>query len=253
VSSLEQEIIPLFKSDFSIGKSILTFDPPESDVYPDGPKSIFSIQKENSISDLFVLEDNFYSFYSCYKYCLDNKTNLIYGINMFFSEDPSDKLKSKISFFIKNKDGYADLIKLNTKYINNGFVSKDILDNFYTDNLIMCIPFYDSFIHINSIKFGKFSDFLLKFNPIFFIENNNIPFDSIIKKHVEEIASDKYKVQKTKTICYYKKTDIDAFLTYKCICNRDFSKRSINNPNFQHFSSNEFCWESYQESVNDKR
>ena len=52
MSSVEKQVIPLFKSNFSIGKSILTLDEPSKDLYPDGPKSIFSILKENEAKEL---------------------------------------------------------------------------------------------------------------------------------------------------------------------------------------------------------
>lgn len=242
-------IIPLLKTNFSIGKSILTLDPTDSDIYPDGPKSILSIIKEEDLKEIVLLEDSFYSFYAAYKACNDMGVKLIYGVNMFFVEDSSEEKpsKCKVSVFIKNKDGYADLIKLYSQSEKNGFLVKDDLEKLLTKNLILAIPFYDSFIHLNAMTFAKFSDYLLKFNPTFFVEDNTLPFDHIIRRSVKDICGDKYPILEAKTVCYYKKADIDAFLTYKCICNRSFSKRSLAKPNFEHFSSDEFSWESFKE------
>lgn len=243
------------KSNYSIGKSILTLENPTDsdgksiDPYPDGPKSIFSILKEENLSELILLEDTFYSFYSAYKYCMSNKISLIYGVNLFFSEQDGEKCK--ISIFIKNKKGYADLIKLSAQMNKNGTLLKNDLETLMTDNLVMAIPFYDSFIYKNCMTFARFSDYLLRYNPTFFVENNGLPFDHIIKKGVVDICGDKYTQLPTKTICYYQRSDIDSFLTYKCICNREFNKRSLSRPNFDHFSSDEFCWESYKEVSGD--
>lgn len=247
-------MIAAFKSNFSIGKSILTLDPAVDkegkslDIYPDGPKSIFSILKEENLSELILLDDTFYGFYSAYKYCMDSKINLIYGINMPFAEEDSDSsAKCKISVFIKNKHGYQDLIKLHSRIGENGYLRKADLETLFTKNLVMAMPFYDSFIYFNCMTFAKFSDFLLKFEPTFFVEDNQLPFDNIVRKGVEGIVAGKFPIIEAKTICYYKRADIDSFLTYKCICNRSFGKRSLSKPNFDHFASNEFCWESYKE------
>lgn len=246
---VEQKLTPLFKSNFSIGKSILTLDAPEKDNYPNGPKSIFSILKENSTNELVLLEDNFYSFYTAYKYCLSNDIDLKYGISINFCENLNEDEKdtnrtSKICVFIKNKNGYGDLIKLNSIAVSKGYLLKSDLESYFTKNLKMAIPFYDSFVHKNALSFGKFSDFLLKFNPSFFIEDNLIPFDRLIKKAINDLSKNKYEQIMTKTICYYQRSDIDAYLTYKCICNRGFRSSSLSKPNFDHFSSSEFCWEA---------
>lgn len=248
--SLEQKIIPLFKSNYSIGNSILTLENPDSEKYPNGPKSIFSILEENDLSEFFLLEDNFYSFYKSFKYCESKKIGLRYGINLFFSENKQDICK--ISIFIKNKDGYSDLIKINSIHSKESFLTKDSLNELFTENLILTIPFYDSFICNNSLSFCSFSDYLTKFNPVFFIEDNDLPFDSIIMNNVLNFANEKFEILKSKTIKYFSKKDIDAFLTYRCICQRGYSNRSLSKPNFSHFSSDNFCWESYLEKINDK-
>ncbi len=249
--SVEQkQIVPLFKSNFSIGKSILTLDPTvDSDLqnietYPNGPKSIFGILSEENLTELILLEDNFYSFYSAYTHCKNNKIKLIYGINFQYKE--GDHL-SRVSVFMKNKLGYRDLILLDAKRNEKGFLEFTDLKNLLTANLLLTIPFYDSFIHSNSMTFSKFSDALLSMSPVFFLEDNGLPFDDIIRKSVVDICGDRFELLESKTICYYKRSDIDAFLTYKCICNRSFGKKSLAKPNFDHFSSDEFCWESYKE------
>lgn len=250
MSCMEEKIIPLFKSNYSIGSSILTLNNPDSDHYPNGPKSIFSILNENNLNELYLLENNFNSFYKSLKYCESNNINLRYGVNFFYSENSVDF--SKFSIFIKNDKGYSDLIKLNSIFNIKKFLSKEDLDSLFTSNLLMGIPHYDSFIFKNSFSFSKFSDFLLKFDPVFFCEENDLPFDSVIKDSILNLTNGKFEVQNSKTILYFQRRDLESFLTYKCICNRDYKQRSLSQPNFSHFSSAEFCWESFLEKTNDK-
>ena len=71
-------MIPLFKSHYSLGRSILTLeDKNEKDNYPD---SIIQICKENKIKDLFLVEDNLSSFLEAYFNCKNNNINLNYGV-----------------------------------------------------------------------------------------------------------------------------------------------------------------------------
>ncbi len=79
--------------------------------------------------------------------------------------------------------------------------------------------------------------------PIYFIENNNLPFDSIIKNKIKEIVGDSGLAFEAQSIYYEKKEDFLAYLTFRCISERT----TLNKPNLEHCSSNEFCAESFKE------
>jgi DNA polymerase III alpha subunit len=245
-----RQSIPIFKSTFSIGKSILTLDDPSEDTYPIGPKSILSIVKEADLKELVLVEDTFYSFYKAYRYCLKNDIKLIYGVTFQFLEtrpaEGEKPLPCKIVVLMKNQEAYADLIKLNTIASSKDFLSPEDLEKFMTPNLILAIPFYDSFVHLNALNFGKFSDFLMKFKPLFFLESNGLPFDPLIINAVSSLNPPPESLVRGKTILYYKNSDVEALLTYRCICSRSFSKRTLSKPNFDHFASDQFSWESYK-------
>ena len=87
--------------------------------------------------------------------------------------------------------------------------------------------------------------------PTFFLENNNLPFDSIIENNVKKFCKEKgFETEKTKTIYYKNRKDFEAFQTYKCICSRGgWSGRSasLQKPNLDHCGSKEFCIESWKE------
>ena len=100
-------MIPLFKSHYSLGRSILTLeDKDEKDDYPD---SIIQICKENKMKELYLVEDNMSSFLEAYSNCRKNNIKLNYGLRISVTESISDKSEesktksSKIILFFKNK------------------------------------------------------------------------------------------------------------------------------------------------------
>jgi DNA polymerase-3 subunit alpha len=243
-------MIPLFKSHYSLGRSILTLeDKDEKDDYPD---SIIQICKENKMKELYLVEDNMSSFLEAYSNCRKNKIKLNYGLRISVTELMSDKSEesktksSKIILFFKNKKGYQQLTKLYSIAAKEGFYYEPRLDyetisKNWTDDLILCIPFYDSFIFNNTLKnslcIPKF-DFT---KPIFFIEDNDLPFDSLVKQKALSFAEkNDLKIYKVQSVFYKEKKDFKAYLTFRCINNRSV----LNKPNLDHMSSNEFCFES---------
>jgi DNA polymerase-3 subunit alpha len=243
-------MIPLFKSHYSLGRSILTLeDKDEKDDYPD---SIIQICKENKMKEVYLVEDNMSSFLEAYSNCRKNKIKLNYGLRISVTESMSDKSEesktksSKIILFFKNKKGYEQLTKLYSIAAKQGFYYEPRLDyetisKNWTDDLILCIPFYDSFIFNNTLKnslcIPKF-DFT---KPIFFIEDNDLPFDSLVKQKALSFAKkNDLKIYKVQSVFYKEKKDFKAYLTFRCINNRSV----LNKPNLDHMSSNEFCFES---------
>ena len=67
-------MVPIFKSTFSIGKSILTLDDTEKD---GGPDSILSICEEHKIKNLILVEDSMTGFVTAHNRCkARDKSNL---------------------------------------------------------------------------------------------------------------------------------------------------------------------------------
>ena len=60
------KILPLFKSHYSIGKSILTLDKAGSSS-KEGSSSIVDIVKENKLDQVFLVEENMSSFLDAFK------------------------------------------------------------------------------------------------------------------------------------------------------------------------------------------
>ena len=87
--------------------------------------------------------------------------------------------------------------------------------------------------------------------PKFFLENNDLPFDSALRKHVLSYCEDKYETQEVKSIYYKEKKDFPAYLTFRCISDSapGRAKRTLAKPNFDHMCSNEFSFESWYEKI----
>jgi DNA polymerase-3 subunit alpha len=243
-------MIPLFKSHYSLGRSILTLeDKDEKDDYPD---SIIQICKENKMKELYLVEDNMSSFLEAYSNCRKNNIKLNYGLRISVTELMSDKSEesrtksSKIILFFKNKKGYQQLTKLYSIAAKEGFYYEPRLDyetisKNWTEDLILCIPFYDSFIFNNTLKNSLCVPQFDFTKPIFFIEDNDLPFDSLIKQKALSFAEkNDLKIYKAQSIFYKERKDFKAYLTFRCINNRSV----LNKPNLDHMSSNEFCFES---------
>jgi len=248
------DILPLFKSHYSIGRSILTLeDETQEEFYPN---SIIDIAKENNLKDLYLVEDNMTSFLQAYTNCKKNNINLRYGLRLTVTDNLEDKSEesrvknSKFVIFFKNNEGYKRLIKIFSIAAKNGFyyepridfkTLKSIWDN---NDLLLSVPFYDSFIFNNVLKNTLCTPQIDFCSPIFFIENNNIPFDNLIKSKVIDYCSkNKNQIINVKSIYYKLKTDFKAYLTFRCIN----ARTNLNKPEIEHMTSNDFSFESWKE------
>lgn len=246
-------MIPLFKSHYSIGKSILTLSDKESE---EGPDSIIDICKKNKLDKCVLVEDGMAGFWTAYKNLSKIKTQLIFGLRLSFVNNlnlsPEDKTNSahKNIIFAKNNEGYKKLIQISsvasTKFYNKEpQIDYNTIKEYWDDkNLSLVVPFYDSYLFNNSLtEKVSIPDFFTE--PTFFQEENNHPWDVILSDNLKN-----FKTEKVKTIYYNKREDFEAWQTFKCITNRSgFRARSLYAPNLEMCSSDEFCFESYLENV----
>jgi len=247
------EVIPLFKSHYSIGRSILTIE--DEDQVENYPDSILSILKDNKIKDLYLVEDNMSSFLEAYTNTKKNNINLRYGLRLTITDNIEDKTEesrsknSKIIIFFKTQDGYRKLITIFGVAAKQGFYYEPRIDYktlktlWSEKDLILCIPFYDSFIFNNTLKNTICIPDINFTKPRMFIEDNSLPFDLLIKNKIEIYAKENgIELLKTKSIYYKNYNDFKSYLTFRCINNRT----TLNKPELNHMSSNEFCFESWK-------
>jgi len=246
-------VIPLFKSHFSIGKSILTLE--EGNSEENEPDSIVQIAKDNKLKKVFLVEDCFSGFLQAFKNLKANNIDLIFGIKFVFCENITNKneeeLKKhhKLIIFANGTEGYKTLVKLWTKASVEGFyytprLDMNILKEHFNNTIKIAIPFYDNFIFNNSLKGYQCVPFIENYKPTVFIEDNSLVFDSILKHKMNQFANlNNLDTLQTKSIYYKNKKDFKSFLTFRCINNRT----TLNKPEIEHMSSDEFCVESWQE------
>lgn len=243
-------MIPLFKSHFSIGKSILTLSDPEKQK-EDGPDSIFSIAKNNGLKDLHLVEDCLTGFLTAFKMCQKLGLHLKFGLRISICNNYESKetSTSKIILFALNDAGFKDINKIYTlaHTQHDGVISNDDISAKITDNILIAIPFYDSYVWNNSFYFKDcYPSFLEKFDHLYFIEDNKLPFDRVI---ADIIQSKQRQIVWAKSIYYKNREDYDAWVTYKIACNRNMGKnQSLSAPELNGCGSKEFCFESWKEA-----
>lgn len=250
-------MLALFKSCYSIGKSILTLDDPKK-TSPEGSDSIFKIALDNNLNEVILVEDSLIGFFEAFKRAKELKLRLIFGLRLSMRNSalPEDSASQhKIIIFAKNSEGCKLLNKIYSKAFCDyqGYLEYKSLEELWNDEHIkLAIPFYDSFIHVNSLSFANAIPNFTFTKPTFFIEQNGLALDVILNEKVKEFANNNnYETQKVKSIYYKNNEDVDAFMTYKIICNRSHGKdRTLEKPELSHFCSDQFSFQSWKENIN---
>jgi DNA polymerase-3 subunit alpha len=249
------KVLPLFKSHYSLGRSILTLEEEDSSI-KGGPRSIVDICKENDIDKPFLIEDSMGGFLQAYTNFSNLKINFVFGLRITFCPDITIKdeeslnQSSKYVILSRNSSGYKRLIKIYSCAAKEGFYYNPRMDfenlkKFWSNkDLMLAVPFYDSFIYKNLLTYNACVPDFSFTDPIFFTEENTLPFDNLIQQKVEKYCDDKFEIRKAKSIFYEKKKDFKAYLTFRCINNRS----TLNKPQFDHMCSDEFCVEEWIKS-----
>jgi DNA polymerase III alpha subunit len=246
--------LPIFSSTYSIGKSILTLDPPDK-TKETGTKSIFYLAKKYGINPIYLVDNSFTGFPEFYRVCEEQKLKGRFGLKMTILEKGDDKSEeslgreSKVILWAKNSAGYGDLVKISTAATEYFYyrprLDHDKLKSLWTPNLKMTMPFYSSFLTQNIIKFYKCFVDTEFFKPVFEIQDNLLPFDALLKESVINFTEKSgLNTINTKSILYEKREDFDAAQTMACIINRS----NLECPNLDSYSSAEFCIESWKDN-----
>lgn len=231
----------------------MTLEEDETD--PNQPDSIIQIAKDNKLKKVFLVEDCFSGFLQAYKHLKSNGIDLVFGIKFIFCENINNKCEEELSkhhkiiIFANGNEGHQTLIKLWTKASTEGFyytprLDMNILKENFSKNIRVALPFYDNFIFNNTFKGYQCVPFIENFNPSIFVEDNGLIFDNILNNKITQFAkANNLDTIRTKSIYYKNKKDFKSFLTFKCVNNRT----TLNKPEMEHMSSNEFCFESWKE------
>lgn len=266
-------MIPIFSTHHS-AKSILTFDDPDEIIdlqIKNGiPKeqaknlldtesvSVFNIAREYGLKEIYVADSSFSGFIKAYTTAQKNKISLRYGIKFWVSQNLSEKTdesirtESKITIWMLNSAAEKDLIKLyNHSWQKDNFYYQNRLDwvvlrKLWTPNLGLSIDFYDGFLAQNLLKNGCCVPDLGFTEPVFDLCEMELPFDGLIdQKTLSFCAENKYETRRVHPVYYYSRADSRAYQVFRCIKERT----TLQKPNLNHFSSNNFCWQSFCEKT----
>jgi len=250
------EIIPILSSCYSIGKSILNCDKPE-EIVDNKPVSVFSICKKHNIKDLYLVEKSLTGLIEAYENSKENDINLRFGYKVSICQDILDKseksleTESRIIVWLKNSEGYRDLIKISSFANVDGFYYQGRIDyknlkRLWSDNLMLSIPFYSSFLHNNALKGHRCLPDFGPIKPNIFIANHILPFDPLIEKlHKDYAKENSLEVLNISNVYYYKRQDWPAYCVFRAISERS----TFNCPNIDHFGSDRFSFEDYLEKI----
>jgi DNA polymerase III alpha subunit len=252
----KMNILPVFTSDGSLGSSILTLEE-AGKTKPNNPVSIIDLAKSANLKQVILIEDRIDNFLTAYKNLVKIESQLIYGIKFVVcmdcqvKGDESLRNESKVIIFIKNAQGYHDLLKFwnrawTKEFYYQGRLDWKILKELWTPNLLLAMPFFSSFIAKNSLTFASIlPDFPIPVQEITFFKemDSGLPFARILDRKLDEFCS-QYNIvpQPTKSIYYEKKESFKAFQVFKAIHERS----SFEKPNLDHFYSNKFCFQEWQ-------
>jgi len=227
---------PIFKTHYSVGESILT------------PEAIVEIATDKKIDQIVLVENSFCGFRYCNKLFNEEGLSFCFGLSVKVSQLDDDDAGDLIFFALDNKgvkilkDIYSATYLSDSSIFNLNEFKKEWLKH-----VSVAVPFYSSFVAKNIFNFGLSHLDLSEYDPTYFVEDNNHPFDFQISSVLDSL---KVRTEKTKTILYNKKEDFEAFQMYKSVCKRSFGKPpTFGNPNLNHCCSNEFCYESYEEAT----
>jgi DNA polymerase III alpha subunit len=251
---MNEPTIPVFASHYSIGRSILTLD--DSDEIRDNyPVSICALVKKFGLKEVFLAETSMSGFIQAFSNIEKAGALLRFGYKVVVCNDVHQKDdgsflgENKVIVWARNTKGYHDLTRLYSHSSTEGFYYENRTDwqnlqKYWTENLALGVPFYDSFLFKNALTFANIVPNFGHIKPTFFLESKGLPFDHIIENKVTNYAqNNNLPTQRVDSIFYYKKKDFLAYLTARAINKR----ASINAPNLEHMSVDTFSFESWTE------
>ncbi len=255
------DIIPVFSTCHSIGRSLFTLEDAE-DIKDNSPISIFSVAKKHDLKEIYLRDNSFSGFIQFYKGCEKHKVQGMFGIslvvcaNMDDKNEESFKTESKVTVWLKNSKGYGAICKIFSKSACDGFyycprIDWKTLKKMWDKNLLLSVNFYDGVIHTNLLQRGQcIPEFPVA--PVFCIENHELPFDFLIENATKKYCeNNNLKTLNIHSCYYYKDLDSLSYFVYRIATSRrENSKTSINKPEIEYGASDKFSFEEYLRKAN---
>jgi DNA polymerase III alpha subunit len=261
------DVAPLFKSHYSIGRSILTLESQSS--ANGGCDSIIDICEKSGLKSFFLIDDSMSGFLQAYINANDAGVKMIFGLRLSVCPDMDQKEAEsadktcKYIIVCKNTAGYKRLIKIYSEAATRGSFYNSRLRSYIPradfklisslwddDDLQLAVPFYDSFLHENYLQDKWCPEPPSDFKLDFFIEDNDLPFEYLILNRINKyvLNNKNCNLVNAQSIYYKDKKDFKAYLTFRAINQRT----TLGKPNFEHMGSDKFSFESWKEKTNEK-
>lgn len=221
--------------------------------------SIFDLLKKHKLESLVLVDDCVSGLLQASSVSKDNKITLCAGLRVWITDDatvkdePSLKKQAKYIIFVTEPSGYKKLVKIWSYAAKDGFYYEPRLDfktlkKHWGSDLQLAVPFYDSFMYLNSFEGYNHVPQLDFTKPTFLVEDNSLPFDDYLNEKVNKFAKDgSYDVLPSQSIFYKSSDDFIAYLAARCLHNRT----TIEKPELNHMGSDEFNFQKWLK-VNEK-
>jgi DNA polymerase III alpha subunit len=257
------KILPLMKTHYSLGgRSILTLDAPWDEKSkkpkPVYKNSVFDLLREKGLDTLVLVEDTLNGLLQASKQSKEHKFKLVFGLRLDVCEDMDVKddasflKRAKYIVFAKSLKGYKALIKIWSEASSRGFyytpnIDFKTLKKLWTKDLSLVVPFYDSFLFLNSLNSHTHVTSFDFTTPTFLLEHNNLPFDDLMNEKVKVYCQDnKFSMLPAQSIFYPANEDFEAYLAFRCVHNRGFNgKSSFDKPELEHMHSPHFNFDKW--------
>ncbi len=226
-----------------------------------GPVSLCDLAKEEGLKQLHIVDSNFVSFFYAHKNLKDIGCQLVFGLKLVICENMADKseaslkTESKVVIWMAGdgSEDYKALINLFTVAAQDGFYYTPRLDwktlcRLWHKDLLLSLPFYSSFLAANTLTFSSIVP-ELPVKPIVLMEDNEMPFDGLLSDAAVRYAhATGSSIQAAKSVYYRNRADAKLFMIWRAILSRG-RQATWDKPNMDHFTSREFCLESWKEQT----
>lgn len=134
-------LIPIFKTHYSIGKSILTLESKTSEA---GADSVIKIAEKEGIKKVVFVEDHMHGFLKCKKAFEADGLDFVFGLRVDICDSYSQKETYKLVIFAKNDEGVKKLYKIHTEIHcehENKITLGDLRKHWCPNSLLLYHPF----------------------------------------------------------------------------------------------------------------
>lgn len=252
-------VTPLFSSSTSLKEGgIFTLEKAgdkEKTKRKRGPVSLCDLAKEEKLAQVTLVESNLVNFMNAAKNLPEVGAQFRFGLKAIVCEDMTQKTEeslkteSKVVLFMRNSAAYKPLIKLFTRSSTEGFYYAPRLDwkalkSGWSDDLILALPFYSSFLAKNTLTFASLAPELPS-KPLLLREmRQELPFDDLLDMALSRFATaNDCEIEPVKSIYYRNRVDSKQWQVWRAILGRN----SWDKPGADHCASREFSWEAFKE------